>query len=313
MFEASASSLWQNPGVDTAGYLRAFGSILRLRGLAQSDTVFRFAAVPVATLELPDPGAALDAASKPLAQRNVFVPPLVLVAAGLLLRRGADPGNAAEAVADARVRLREAGLPAGRIGDTLAALLLHLARRAKDASVLERMKSIQSGWKHDHRWLTGVDDLPLAALHALGTESTEEVAGRTEEAFQALKARGYWSTNELQLTAQMAALLAAPPAEAVRRFDILMGALRDHAIGFAPLRPVPVMLLALAAAPPADMARALADTHAALLAARPAPFTGEAFSIAALLAADGNAGTGPLTLDAMTVLLAADEGGCGDS
>ena len=112
-----------------------------------------------------------------------------------------------------RKGLRDSGLTsmwsAGSIYAKGSALFLAL--HTEDGSdILQRTKQVMAGWKEDHPWVTGQNDLFYGLLHAMQNSDPETQIQLTEDCFQALKRGGYRSwglwADELQASAQVVSL-----------------------------------------------------------------------------------------------------------
>lgn len=261
-------------------YFKALESLQTLRGFLQDDTIFRFAALPVAEMEEPPAMAELWNASRELQSRGGIAQTLGLVAAALYARRGDLAGGiAAQARHLVGVRdVLDSWGPAS--GATAFALALGVGA-GNPVPVLERARRIHDLWRHDHSWLTGEDDWPLAAWHAARGGEPEAVAAATEEAHRALVALNFARANATQLAAQILAL--APVREGLRRFELLLGALRDRKQPGSFWDVLEVAQLALLPDPPAELARDLALRTEAQLQGPDAPARMTAPALASLM------------------------------
>ena len=88
---------------------------------------------------------------------------------------------------------------------------LFMALHTDDPSdSLSKMNVIMAGWKKDHPWVTGNNDLFYGLLHAMQDSDPNVQVQLTETCFQALKRGGYtaWGpwADELQAAAQVVSL-----------------------------------------------------------------------------------------------------------
>lgn len=234
-------------------YFKALESLQSLRGFLQDDTVFRFAALPLADIDPPIAPAVLWNAAGEIESRGGIVRPLALVAAAVFARRG-DIGEGITAQARHTVAVRDMIGAWGQAGGATA-FALALA--------------------------TGDDDWPLAAWHATGNAEPEAIAAATEAAFRGLGALKFGRVNATQLAAQILAL--APVPERLNRFGLLLGALRDRKQKWALMDAVAVAHLSLLPDPPAELARELALRTDAQLQGPDPPARMTATSLAALM------------------------------
>ncbi|MCE9583622.1 MAG: DUF4003 domain-containing protein, partial [Planctomycetes bacterium] len=183
-------------------YFRSLEAVQSLRGVLQLDTVFRFAALPLAEIEPPPPPAALWETAGEIEKRGGIVRPLALVAAAAFHRRG-DPAGGVKGQARHLVAVRDLLGSWGQAGGVTAFALTLGIGSGNPVPVLERARKIHTLWKRDHSWLTGEDDWPLATWHAMQKDSPEAVSTATEEAHRALVALKFGRANSTQLAAQI--------------------------------------------------------------------------------------------------------------
>ncbi|MCC6741881.1 MAG: DUF4003 family protein [Planctomycetia bacterium] len=261
-------------------YFKALESVQTLRGFLQDDTIFRFAALPLAEMEEPPAMSALWNAAGELQSRGGMARTLALVAAALFARRGDLPGGIASQ-ARHLVAVRDVLDSWGpSAGATAFALALGVGG-GRPVPVLERARRIHDLWRRDHSWLTGEDDWPTAAWHAARGAEPAAVAAATEEAHRALVALNFARANTTQLAAQILAL--ARVRDGLRRFELLQGALRDRNQPRSLWGVLDVALLALFPDPPAELARDLVTRTEAQLKGPDAPARMTAPSLAALM------------------------------
>ena len=92
--------------------------------------------------------------------------------------------------------------------EVLAALLLVLGNEGRrvGAEMIGRVGEILDRWNDDHRWLTGTDDYPMAAVHALRDEPVDEMSVRVEAIYRGLHREGLRRGNPLQLASHLLAI-----------------------------------------------------------------------------------------------------------
>ncbi len=261
-------------------YFKALESVQTLRGFLQDDTLFRFAALPLAEMEAPPAPPALWNAAGEIESRGGIVRPLALVAAALFARRGDLAGGIA-AQARHLLAVRDMLGSWGQPGGATAFALAIRTGAGNPVPVLERARLIHELWRRDHSWLTGEDDWPLAAWHAAGDVEPGAVATATEQAYRALVGLKCGRANSTQLAAQILSL--APVPEGVRRSELLMGALRDRNQPGSFWDVFDVAQLALLPDPPAELARDLAMRTEAQLQGPDAPTWKSATALATLM------------------------------
>lgn len=166
--------------------------------------------------------AALDAAGEPatIAQRlrstadalfsgaSWFSPlasQLRYLAAGVLVTGEATAETFIAEVDSLRTLLAQAGLPHRGRHEVLATLVLRATGAPRDAT-LATMADLWRGMRHQHRWLTGADDLPACALLASSGIAPGELLARMDSAWDALHERGARRGNLLQTTSHLLAL-----------------------------------------------------------------------------------------------------------
>jgi len=126
---------------------------------------------------------------------------------------GMEPAELALRADLNRKALRENGLTSMWSASSLYATgtALFMALYLDDPSeTLLKMQRIMEGWKEDHPWVTGQNDLFYGLLHAMQNSDPAAQVELTEACFQALKRGGYraWGpwADELQASAQVVSL-----------------------------------------------------------------------------------------------------------
>jgi hypothetical protein len=291
-------------------YLQTFEALRRQKRWSTNTMVLRFAALSLASAELSDPHAQLEKTASELRRRAGWFGPLRsdirYMVAAMLLRRGLSAAKVHPQVVRTRKALRQYRLPRSSISATFAALLLVLHEDGAAVPVLhlQRMESIYQCWKQEHRFLTGQDDLPAAALHAVRDESAESLSQRVEEAYRSLHRAGFRRGNPLQLVSHIMALDGRGLVKAVERFRRITQSFQDGGMRISGARYDEVAILALLQEPPAKLAQQVLGYFESVRAARPRPGKEIAFSLAAgiALAAEARRLEGAGSLPALNML-----------
>ena len=203
------------PHPDEVGrYLAVFESLRKRKRWTTNTGVLRFAAMGLAVADLHDPAGQLEQAADELRRRSGWIgvgpfhSSIRYAVAALILRRGLRPGTVHARVERVRERFRSRKLRRGGIREVLAALILVLQNDGNPvpAGTVERMQEIMRRWKKDHPWLTGVDDYPMAALHAHRKVDPEQLARKVENVYQALREHGFRRGNQLQVSSHILSL-----------------------------------------------------------------------------------------------------------
>ncbi len=224
-----------------------------------NSTMLRLAAASLAAADLPaDAGGRLESAAATLKETSGWSEaasgPARFVLAAMIVRRGLDAGEVWAAVERTRNEMKRHKLRGGRA--TISAFLLVLAAggRAADPATLQRAHAILESWKEDHPWLTGGDDLPMAALHGNRGSEPSLVAAQVESIYQELHRLGYGRGNQLQLASHLLAVGPASGADAAQRFHQIANALDRQGLAMARGRYDEVALLALTPGDPERLA-----------------------------------------------------------
>lgn len=194
-------------------------------------TFLKLAAMSLATAEVKDGVDTVDAVAAELNEHASWTGPLGtpvrFVLAAMLVRRGLEPGPVSAAVEETQAAFAERKMSRGGAYPYLAAFLMVLEGdgAAPDAGAVARMAAILDHWKEAHPWLTGRDDYPMAALHALRQEDPIELSHRLEMTYSELHGRGFTRGNQLQLAAQVLAVGHLDGPGAAARFAAVAAAL----------------------------------------------------------------------------------------
>ena len=239
----------------------------------------------LATVPLDDPFGTLEEAASVLRNRSGWFGPLTSpvrwVVAAMLLRRGLPPGRVHERVVGHLAALKKRGLPWGGTGRTLAAVLLALASDPDDATEThDRIERIHRLWKADHPHITGDDDLPMGALHAMRDEAPGALSDRIEDIYRELHRGGFPRGNALQLSTQILGVYPWSAGEAAGRFHAIRDAFVDRGEKIRRGRFDEVALLSLAPGIPFEIVESVLDDRDRLRSVKPRPWKEISFSIA---------------------------------
>ena len=197
-----------------------------------TDTTFlRLAAMSLAAAGRDGGVEAMDAAADELRKRGGWssarTSPVRFVLAAMAVRRGLRADAVDEAAAATLAAFGRHGLARGGVQPYLAAFLMALqgGGAAAGDDTVARMAAILGAWKKAHPWLTGRDDYPMAALHALRGEDPLGLTQRLEMAYEALHARGFTRGNQLQLATHLLAVAPLDGPGAAARFADVAAAL----------------------------------------------------------------------------------------
>ena len=146
------------------------------------------------------------------------------------------------------------------------------------------MGRIYRSWKADHRWITGADDLPMAALHAVRDESVESLSTRVEVAYRRLRGARFSRGNALQFVSHVLALDPRGVDEAVGRFRRIATVLKERKERTGTSRYDEMAILALTSDDPAAVVRTVLSCRDRLRESRRRPSGEIAFSLAAGMA-----------------------------
>jgi hypothetical protein len=267
-------------------YLQVFESLRRSKRWSTDSNVLRFAALTLAATETADPGAKLQKVAGVLANEAGGFSPLGSsirhAVAAILIRRDADPASVVRRIKVTLTLFKEHGLRKGGAHPLLAALLLTL--NAEGAPVprekIVKLKEIIDRWAEDHRFLTGVNDYPMAAMHAGRGVSVDQLGLDVEQSYQLLRKARFSRGNQLQLVSHLLSFSEDGPREASRRFVRLAAALKKKGQRVWPSRYDEVALLVLSGARVEDAVTRVMDYRDRLRAVKPRPQAAIAFSIA---------------------------------
>lgn len=204
---------------------------LEARHRSTGPMMLRLTALALAPLATADADQRVSAAAAELKKVAKFSEPLSgglrFVLAAMMVRRGLDPVPTIEATRDALSRFKAHGLSRSGTHAFLAAFLQVLMSNGQPVSDqrLQRMAELLKLWKKDHRWLTGQDDYPMAALHAARDEDPVEISRRTEAIYEDLVTKGFSKGNQLQLVTHLLAIMPGAGLESAVDFARMAAAL----------------------------------------------------------------------------------------
>lgn len=272
--------------IDPTTYLEVFDSLRKTKGLKAGPNVLRFTALSLASSTVEEPEMALRETADLLYRETGFFSPLRSVIrfalAAMVIRRGLDPARVLEGVEATLESFKEEKLSRSSVQGGIAAFLLCLDAGGQAAPThrVRNTKAILDRWNEDHRWLTGTDDLPMAAFHATRDLPPEEVGRRVEDLYQALRERGYRRGNGLQLATHLLCVSAEHVVPLAERFHQVATALEEQGIKVRPSTYDETALLSLTSLEPAEAAGVARDLQQRLREHKPKPPAPIAFSLA---------------------------------
>lgn len=268
-------------------YVEVFDELRRSKRWGTDVNILRFCALTLSAAEVAGSGQRLEVAAKALADEAGGFSPLGSslrhAVAAILIRRDFDPAITVRRVKETLEMFKDHKLKKGGAQPMLAALLLVLdADGGLPAdSTIARLKEIVVRWKKDHFFLTGVDDYPMAAMHATRDIGIEELALEVEQVYTTLRAAKFSSGNPLQLVSHMLAFSDFGPFEASQRFERMARALKEGGQRIWQSHYDEVALLVLSGGAIEDAAARVISYRDRLRAVKPRPQSEIAFSIAA--------------------------------
>jgi Protein of unknown function (DUF4003) len=144
-----------------------------------------------------------------------------------------------------------------------------------------RLKAIIDRWKDDHRFLTGVDDYPMAAMHATREVSVEELGLEVEVIYRFLRKAKFPAGNQLQLVSHLLVFSQGGPREAAGRFERMAKELKSKGQRVWQGQFDEVALLVLSGGGVDEVSNRVVEYRDRLRAVKPRPSKEVAFSIAA--------------------------------
>ena len=237
--------------------------------------------------------------------------------AATLLRQGFTVEQFRQTCDATRALFHEAGLPKGETQESLACLILmeEAEDDAPSREQVERVVAIFAEMRRHSRLLTGRDDYPAAALLSAQPGTPEELIGRANRIYEALRDLKFGRGNQLQLASHMLTTAPEPDEVLVERFRRLYEVFRDRGLfmGSGDYDEVATLSL-LPCEAEAVVDRVLEDREALRERLQPRPSRQEGFSLATstaflALATDGAQGTSlsAMQLTQVISLLAAQQ------
>ncbi len=268
-------------------YLEVFDGLRTRKRWSTDTTVLRFAALTLAASDLTDPGDRFEETARVLSKQAGGFSPLTSsirhAVAAILIRRDLDPVSTVSRVKETLDAFKQHKLKKGGTHPLLAALLLVLD--AGGGSVrfdkIARMKQIIDRWAVDHRFLTGLDDYPMAAMHAARGADPEQLGLEVEEIYKALRKAKFSSGNQLQLISHLMMFSSFGPHLAAERFISMVAALKQKGQRVWQSQYDEVALLVLSGAAVEEASTRVVRYRDQLRAVKPRPQASIAFSIAA--------------------------------
>jgi hypothetical protein len=266
-------------------YLEIFEGLRRRKRWSTGVDILRFAALTLAASGVADSGADLETTAKLLADEAGGFSPLGSAmrhaVAAILIRRGLDPVATVHQVKATQSLFKEVKLSRSGVHPVLAALMLVLdAGGLPSFETVARVKAIVDRWKEDHWFLTGVDDYPMAAMHAIRDVRVEELGIEVEGIYQLLQTAKFSSGEQLQLASHLLALSDRGPREAAERFERTAKALREAKQRVWQKHYDEVALLVLSGGHVDEVVPRVVEYRDRLRAVKPKPTADVAFSIA---------------------------------
>lgn len=268
-------------------YLEIFEELRRSKRWSTDTNILRFAALTLAAADVADAGANVEATAKALADEGGSFSPLGSsirhAVAAILIRRGLDPVATVRRTKETLAAFKEFKLRRGGAQPLLAALLLVLdaGGGVPSREKIARLKAIIDRWEEDHRFLTGVDDYPMAAMHATRDVSIEELGLVVEQIYQFLRRASFSAGNQLQMVSHLLVFSEQGPREAASRFERMAKALKDKGQRVWQGQYDEVALLVLSGGGSDEVSTRVIEYRDRLRAVKPRPQKDVAFSIAA--------------------------------
>jgi hypothetical protein len=271
-------------------YLEVYEGLRRRKRWSTGNEVLRFAALTLAATDIADAGADLEATAKILSDEAGGFSPLSSAirhaVAAILIRRGLDPVATVHRTKETLGAFKEIKLSRSGARPVLAALILVLDAEGAtpNRDTIARLKAIIDRWNEDHWFLTGVDDYPMAAMHATRDLSVEQIGVEAEQIYQLLKAARFSTGEQLQLASQLLMFSDQGPREAALRFERTAKVLKRAKQRVWQSHYDEVALLVLSGGHPDEVVPKVIEYRDRLRAVKPRPTADIAFSLAAGLA-----------------------------
>jgi len=266
-------------------YLEVFDALQRRKRWSTGTSILRFAALTLAATDMTDPGAELEATAKALSDEAGGFSPLSSAirhaVAAILIRRGIDPVVTVRRIKETLALFKQHKLKKSGAHPVLAALLLVLdADDVPEGSTVARMKAIIDRWDEDHFFLTGVDDYSMAAMHATGNLSVEQLGVEVEQIYQLLSRAGFSKGGQLQLVSHLLMFSELGPRGAAQQFERMAAALKKSRQRVWQSQYDEVALLVLSSGHVDEVVPKVIEYRDRLRSVKPRPPADIAFSIA---------------------------------
>lgn len=145
-----------------------------------------------------------------------------------LLRHGYEVAEFRAALDRTREFFRAAGLPRGETQEAMACLILMERSEGEPTEAqAQAVARIFAGMREQHRFLTGRDDYPAAALLAAREEPLEEMMAQLELLYEGLRGLSFQRGNQLQLAAHLLYFADERDALLLARFRALYDAFQE--------------------------------------------------------------------------------------
>ncbi len=273
--------------ISVARYNQIYDSLRRSKRWGTDSSILRFAALTLVSTDLADPGEVVrEVADRLKTAAGGFSPmasDLRQAVAAMLIRRKLDPEVVVIRVREALDLFKRHKLRKGGAHPFLAALLLVLDSQGGEVpeETISRLKEIIDRWKTDHYFLTGVDDYPMAAMHASRGGRVETLAVEVETIYETLRRRRFSRGNPLQLVSHLLAFSEYGSHKAADRFIRMAAGLRSRGQRIWQSQYDEVALLVLSGVRVDHAAAKVILLRDELRAHKPKPQASIAFSIAA--------------------------------
>ena len=268
-------------------YLEVFEGLRHRKRWGTGLNMLRFAALTLAASDISQPEVDLEATAEILAKEAGGFSPLGSAmrhaVAAILIRRGIDPVATVHRVKETQGLFKEVKLSRSGAHPVLAALILVLDAGGATPSreTVARVKAIVDRWNEDHWFLTGIDDYPMAAMHATRDVSVELLGIEVEQIYQLLREAKFSSGGQLQLASHLLAFSDQGPREAAQRFERTAKALKKAKQRVWQSHYDEVALLVLSGGRVDDVVSRVVAYRDRLREVKPRPTADIAFSVAA--------------------------------
>jgi len=268
-------------------YLEVFEGLRRRKRWSTGINILRFAALTLAASDMADPDTDLEDTAKVLADEAGGFSPLSSAmrhaVAAILIRRGLDPVATVHRTKETLAAFKEFKLSRSGARPLLAALILVLDADggAPSRDTIARLKAIIDRWKEDHRFLTGTDDYPMAAMHATRDVSVEQLGMEVEQIYQLLRKAKFSTGEQLQLASHLLLFSDQGPREAAQRFERTAKALKKAKQRVWQSHYDEVALLVLSGGHVDEVVPRVIEYRDRLRVVKPRPVADIAFSLAA--------------------------------